>query len=127
MFFHDSNKYIVYHNRKDVNIHNHTTTLNKIIKIAMLLTSIGVTILIYIALAILLKINIFLISIIIYVIMISISYIIESTDYSIKSGIATLIKKAIIIGIPPFGVLSYVKCQPLINKDYSHDREDQKL
>ncbi|GEM_PF-2137310 len=128
IFFHNSNKYIVYHNRKDAGVNNHTTvTLDKVVKIAMLLTSIGVAILIYIALAIFFKINVFLISIIIYAIMISISYVIESTDYSMQSDISILIKKAIMIGIPPFGVISYFKCQPLINKGCSSNGEDQEL
>jgi len=128
IFFHNSNKYIVYHNRKDADVNNHTTaTLDKVVKIAMLLTSIGVAILIYIALAIFFKINVFLISIIIYAIMISISYVIESTDYSMQSDISILIKKAIMIGIPPFGVISYFKCQPLINKGCSSNGEDQEL
>jgi uncharacterized membrane protein YciS (DUF1049 family) len=78
-------------------------------------------------LAIFLKINVFLISIIIYAIMISLSYIIESTDYSMQSDIAALIKKAIIIGIPPFGIISYFKCQPLINKGCSSNGKDQEL
>lgn len=75
-------------------------------KYAMMFISIGTSILVYVILTTILRITIFLISILIYIIAIMIVY---THNYHYKSAtISTLVKQAILVGIPPYGVISYI-------------------
>lgn len=78
---------------------------------AMMLISMGVSILIHIVLIAIFRIALFLISVLIYIVTIAITYIHSPINYG-STAITTLIRQAVIAGIPPFGVISNIKCWP---------------
>lgn len=112
-FLFPQNRYREGYNKIDCDVKHCKTIVAEEIRrsqrYAMMLISMGVSILINIALITIFKTVLFLISVLIYVVIIAITYIHSSISYG-STAITTLIGQAVIAGIPPYGVLSNIKC-----------------
>lgn len=76
---------------------------------AMMLISMGTSILTCIALTIIFRINIFIISILTYIIAIMVAYT-HSRSCCNSATTVALISEAIITGVPPYGIISRLQC-----------------
>lgn len=115
IFFYIENEYREKSDKEDKNKQcriAETISNNKIgraQKYAMMFISIGTAIFTYIILTVIFRANIFLISILVYIVAIVIVY--THNHHCYKSvNISILFKQAILIGIPPYGVISYIQC-----------------
>lgn len=114
-FFTKSSNKREYNSRGDAQCHMTVPArISRSQKYAMASISMGASILIYVALATIFRIDLFIFSVLIYMVMVLMGYLLNYNCVNLSLiNTSALIRQAIVIGIPPYGIISCIRCRSL--------------